>query len=116
VTSPHYRLYALKGTQPPKPGLARAAEGSAIAVEVYDIPADTVGTFLAGIPAPLGLGAIELADGSWVNGFICEPCALNDAEDITAWGGWRNFLEAGTVSAVKAVSAVTAGKQKQKRA
>jgi allophanate hydrolase len=107
VTAPHYRLYALKGTQPPKPGLARAAQGGAIAVEVYDMPADTVGTFLAGIPAPLGLGAIELADGSWVNGFICEPCALSGAEDITAWGGWRNYLETGTV---------TADKPKQKRA
>lgn len=93
TTAPHYRLYALKGTQPPKPGLVRAAQGAAIAVEVYDMPAETVGTFLAGIPAPLGLGAIELADGSWVNGFICEPCALADAEDITAWGGWRNYLE-----------------------
>jgi len=110
TTAAHYRLYALKGTQPPKPGLARAAQGAAIAVEVYDMPAETIGTFLAGIPAPLGLGAIELADGSWVNGFICEPCALNDAADITDWGGWRNFQEAGTVSAV------TADKPKQKRA
>jgi allophanate hydrolase len=61
------------------------------------MPAESLGTFLAGIPAPLGLGAIELADGSWVNGFICEPCALADAEDITAWGGWRNYLQAGSV-------------------
>jgi len=93
TTAPNYRLYALKGTQPPKPGLARAAQGAAIAVEVYDLPAETVGSFLAGIPAPLGLGEIELADGSRVNGFICEPCALADAEDITVWGGWRNYLE-----------------------
>jgi allophanate hydrolase len=93
TTAPHYRLYALKGTQPPKPGLARAAQGAAIAVEVYDLPAETVGTFLAGIPAPLGLGEIELADGSRVNGFICEPCALSDAEDITVWGGWRQYLD-----------------------
>lgn len=93
TTAAQYRLYALKGTQPAKPGLARAAQGAAIAVEVYDMPAETLGTFLAGIPAPLGLGGVELADGSWVNGFICEPCALTDAEDITAWGGWRNYLD-----------------------
>jgi allophanate hydrolase len=112
TTSAHYRLYALKGTQPPKPGLARAAQGAAIAVEVYDLPAESVGTFLAGIPAPLGLGAIELADGSWVNGFICEACALHDAEDITTWGGWRNYLEADIVATGK----VATGKPKQKRA
>ena len=116
TTAPHYRLYALKGTQPPKPGLARAAAGTAIAVEVYDLPADTVGTFLAGIPAPLGLGAIELADGSWVNGFICEPCALTDAEDITAWGGWRNFLDAGTLKAATDAAAGQAAAGKKKRA
>jgi allophanate hydrolase len=112
TTAAHYRLYALKGTQPPKPGLARAAQGAAIVVEVYDLPAESVGTFLAGIPAPLGLGAIELADGSWVNGFICEACALHDAEDITAWGGWRNYLEADIVATGK----VATGKPKQKRA
>src|SRR5262249_44238973 len=35
-TAPHYRLFALAGTVPPKPGLVRVppAEGGAIAVEV----------------------------------------------------------------------------------
>ena len=94
-TSPHYRLHALNGAQPPRPGLARSAQGAAIAVEVYDMPAEALGGFLAGIPAPLGLGSIELADGSWVNGFICEPWALDGAEDITAFGGWRNYMVAG---------------------
>lgn len=116
TTAPGYRLYALKGTQPPKPGLARAAAGAAIAVEVYDMPAETVGGFLAGIPAPLGLGTIELADGSRVNGFICEPCALKDAEDITAWGGWRNYLDRGASSAAPAATAEQAVAVKTKRA
>ena len=93
MTAAQYRLYALKGTVPPKPGLVRATGGAKIAVEVYDVPADSIGSFLAGIPAPLGLGAVELEDGSWVNGFICEPWALQDAEDITAYGGWRNYVE-----------------------
>ncbi|MBX9729411.1 MAG: allophanate hydrolase, partial [Sphingopyxis sp.] len=93
TTTASYRLYALPGTQPAKPGLVRTAtQGAAIAIEVYDMPMDTLGSFLAGIPAPLGLGRIELADGRWVNGFICEPCALEGAEDISAWGGWREYL------------------------
>ena len=96
-TAPHYRLHALKNTQPAKPGLVRvsqgAMQGAAIAVEVYDMPMDTFGSFLAGIAPPLGLGSIELGDGSWVNGFICEPRALDGAEDITAWGGWRSYID-----------------------
>lgn len=94
-TAPHYRLYALKDADPPRPALARAAAGASIAVEVYDFPAESVGSFLAGIPAPLGLGSVELADGTWVHGFICEPVALRDARDITEYGGWRSYVEAG---------------------
>jgi len=95
-TAATYRLYALPGTTPPKPGLARTANGAAIEVEVYDVPSAELGGFLASIPQPLGLGSIELQDGSRVTGFICEPAALQDAEDITAYGGWRNYLAAGT--------------------
>jgi allophanate hydrolase len=93
-TAARYRLYALNGTHPPKPGLARADDGAAIAVELYDVPTDALGSFLAGIPPPLGLGTIELQDGTWVKGFICEPQALKDAQDITAFGGWRAYAAA----------------------
>jgi len=93
-TASRYRLYALGGSGTPRPGLVRAADGAHIAVEVYDVPPDKVGYFLAGIPAPLGLGQVELEDGSSVTGFICEPGALQGAEDITASGGWRNYTDA----------------------
>jgi len=96
-TAPRYRLYALEGTDPPKPALVRADDGAAIAVEVYDLPPETVGSLLAEIPPPLGLGTIELADGTWVKGFICEPRALRGARDITAFGGWRSYMTAGAV-------------------
>lgn len=94
-TSAHYRLHALPGTVPPKPGLARVAEGeagSAIEVEVYEVPQAAIGSFLAMIPSPLGLGSVQLADGQWVHGFICEPWALAGAPDISAFGGWRVYL------------------------
>jgi allophanate hydrolase len=51
-----------------------------------------VGSFLALIPPPLGLGSIELEDGSRVHGFLCEGHALQAAPDITHFGGWRAFL------------------------
>ena len=92
-TAPRYRLYALAGGPPRRPGLVRVATGGeAIEVEVWELPLAGLGGFVAGIPAPLGIGTVELEDGSWHKGFICEPCALEDALDITAYGGWRAWL------------------------
>jgi allophanate hydrolase len=92
-TAPAYRLFALPGTTPRKPGLQRVAQGGvAIAVEVWAMPQAAVGSFLALIPPPLGLGSIELADGQVVHGFLCEAHALAGATDISHHGGWRAFL------------------------
>ena len=93
-TAPVYRLHALSGTVPPKPGLVRVApgEGAAIAVEVWDMPLAHYGSFVALIPAPLGIGTLLLSDGSTVQGFICETQALAGARDITHFGGWRDYI------------------------
>jgi len=93
-TLPHYRLYALANTTPAKPGLVYdpGFTGKGIELEVWAMPEDTVGTFLAGIPAPLGLGTVRLEDGSVVKGFLCEPAGLEGAEEITHFGGWRYYL------------------------
>jgi allophanate hydrolase len=73
--------------------LIRVASGGAqIDVEVWAVPAEHLGSFVAGIPAPLGIGKLELADGSRVPGFICEGLAAEGATDITHFGGWRQFL------------------------
>ena len=91
-TSNYYRLYALQNSEPPKPGLRRFLDGGdSIEVEVYDFPLSSVGEFLSQIPHPLGLGTIELCDGSWVKGFICEPIALENSQDITSFKSWRAF-------------------------
>lgn len=92
-TAPSYRLYALKGTIPAKPGLVfdPKVSGPGIEVEVWAMPEDTVGSFLAGIPSPLGLGTLQLEDGSTVKGFICEPVGIEGAEEITHLGGWRAY-------------------------
>ena len=94
TTSTAYRLYALAGTVPPKPGLARVGAGAPIDVELWDMPTAAFGSFVASIPAPLGIGTLELADGRAVKGFICEPWALAHAVDITSFGGWRAYLAA----------------------
>ena len=96
TTAPRYALYALPNTTPPKPGLVRQAEGGhAIAVEVWEVPQTQMGSFLAMIPSPLGLGSLELADGRWVHGFTCEAHAVapgSGATDISHFGGWRAYL------------------------
>jgi allophanate hydrolase len=92
-TAPSYRLYALPGGPPERPGLIRVPSGGvAIDVEVWALPQTTVGSFLAGIPAPLGLGSVELAQGRWEKGFICEGFAAEGARDISDLGGWRAYL------------------------
>jgi allophanate hydrolase len=91
-TAPSYRLFALD-TVPPKPGLVRAGteSGDAMEVEVYALTAEQFGRFVAAVPAPLAIGTVELAAGRTVKGFVCEPAALERAEEITAFGGWRAY-------------------------
>ena len=102
-TAPHYRLHALPGGTVPKPGLVRvAADGAAIAIEVWALPVAAVGSFLALIDAPLGLGIVALANGRRVHGFLCEAHALEGATDITEHGGWRRYLASRGEAAAKA--------------
>ncbi len=92
-TAPRYRFYALPGGPPLRPGLVRTkAAGAAIDVEVWAVPHEHFGTFVAGIPSPLGIGKVELEDGTSCSGFVCEPWAIEDAEDITSFGNWRAYL------------------------
>jgi allophanate hydrolase len=93
-TSPDYRLMALPGTTPAKPGLVRSSgfDGPGIELEIWRLNEAAFGRFVAALPPPMGIGKIVLADASSVCGFLCEPCATEGAEDITAYGGWRAYL------------------------
>ena len=93
-SSADYKLYALAGGPPFRPGMviAPAGEGCAIELEVWSVPASEFGSFVAGIPAPLGIGKVNLQDGNQVSGFICEASGLAGAEDISHYGGWRGYL------------------------
>ena len=96
-TGPGYRLYTLAGTSPPKPGLVFDGTGAgAIEVEVWEMDERAFGSFVAVIPAPLGIGTLTLFDGRRVKGFLCEAYAAVGAEDITLFGGWRAWLDSAT--------------------
>ena len=95
-TAAGYRLYALAGSTPPKPGLVRdeAFAGEGIEVEVWAVPENSFGGFVAAVPAPLGIGNATLDDGASVKCFVCEPYAIASAEEITHFGGWRKYRAA----------------------
>jgi allophanate hydrolase len=93
-TAPHYRLFALGGTVPPKPGLLRVknGEGAAIELEIWALSDAAFGRFVANIPRPLSIGTLELADGRGIKGFLVEAEAVAGARDISSFGGWRKFV------------------------
>ena len=93
-TTPAYRLFALPGGPPHRPGMVRVGngDGAAIETEVWAFGPEALGTFVAGIPAPLGIGNVQLSDGTTVKGFLCEDVATDGARDITAFGGWRSYI------------------------
>jgi allophanate hydrolase len=95
-TAPTYRLYALPDTEPAKPGLVGGAPpaGRGIELEIWELSTEGFGRVVAGVPAPLSIGTITLADGRAVKGFLCEASATADARDITQYGGWRAYRAA----------------------
>ena len=92
-TAPLYQMIYLPEPAPHRPGIIRIGEGgTAIAAEEWRFPKAALGAFLATIQQPLGLGQVELSDGRKVHGFLCEAAAATGAKDISASGGWRQFL------------------------
>ncbi|NUS92164.1 MAG: allophanate hydrolase [Nocardia sp.] len=96
ATAPAYRMVALPA-DPPKPGMLRvgAGSGSSLPGELYRLSPAALGIFLSNLPSPMTLGKVELDSGDWVTGFACDYESARDATDITGYGGWRNYLEAG---------------------
>jgi allophanate hydrolase len=94
ATTADYRFHALAGGPPKRPGLLRVADGTGapVATEVWALPPAGFGRFVAGIPAPLGIGTLRLSDGSTAKGFLVEPEGLKGAEDISRFGGWRAYI------------------------
>lgn len=103
-TAAGYSLYALPHSKPAKPGLARDGGPGGIEIELWDVPMPEFGSFVAAIPAPLGIGSVELSDGTTVKGFICEAHALAEAADISRFGGWRNYLSTQAHPATPAIA------------
>ena len=93
TTAPVYKLYKLP-TVPAKPGLIKQTEGgAAIELEIWRMPLDRFGSFASLIPAPLGIGKVQLSDGTEVPGFVCEGYAAESATDVTSAGSWKHIQQ-----------------------
>jgi allophanate hydrolase len=93
-TIPDYKLFALNGTVPAKPGLLRVGKGAgnAIKAEIWALDPVAFGKFVVKIPAPLGIGTLSFSDGSQAKGFLVEAIATEGARDISEFGGWKAYL------------------------
>jgi len=97
-SSPDYKLYALAGGPPFRPGMMRVeTNGESIEVEVWSIPSENFGTFVAEIPPPLGIGKVQLIDHRWESGFICEAHGIVGAKDITKLKSWKKYMSEKTI-------------------
>ncbi|MBC8051445.1 MAG: hypothetical protein H7Y13_00090 [Sphingobacteriaceae bacterium] len=97
TTSAEYKMYLVKDARGEKPGLIRLTggrKGSAFELEIWEVPFENAGKFISMIPQPLGIGTLNLQDGTQVKGFICEPCVMEESEDISRFSGWREFVKA----------------------
>ncbi len=93
TTAAKYKLYVLPNTTPVKPGMIRTNDGGSLTVEVWQLPPEGFARFVALVPPPLCIGNVELSDGTFAKGFLCEPHALQGATEITTFGGFRHYLE-----------------------
>jgi allophanate hydrolase len=95
TTAPSYRMFAFATGGIAKPGLIKDAEGmqkgGAIYLEIYRLSLSAFGKFVSNIPSPLGIGKVELANGTSVSGFIAEPEVMVMGEEITQLGDWRKY-------------------------
>ncbi len=94
-TSSDYALFDLAGFNPPRPGLVCMGEnrGVSIETEIWSLSERAFGSFVAAVPPPMAIGNVRLRDGRRVKGFLCEEYATRGAVPISAYGGWRNFLD-----------------------
>ncbi len=90
LTEPTYRLWSIGDRHP---AMIKVSEGGvAIAVEIWQVPADGLSTILLQEPPGLCIGKVRLQDGETVLGVVGEPHLCENQPEITQWGGWRNYI------------------------
>jgi hypothetical protein len=91
-TAPCYRLWSIADAHPAM--LRVSSGGTAVALELWEIPAAGLAVILQAEPAGLCIGKVALDDGSEVLGVLGEPWLCETGREITEHGGWRRYLAA----------------------
>ncbi|MEN9232237.1 MAG: hypothetical protein Q6L68_15165 [Thermostichus sp. DG02_5_bins_236] len=95
-TASCYRLWSIRDIHP---GMMRVSQGgAAIALELWETPALGLSQLLLQEPPGLSVGRILLSDGTEVLGILAESYLCEGQAEITAWGGWRAYIESLTKS------------------
>jgi gamma-glutamylcyclotransferase (GGCT)/AIG2-like uncharacterized protein YtfP len=90
LTESTYRLWSINDRHPAM--MRVSTGGTAIAVEIWAVPASKMAFLLLLEPPGLCIGKVRLADGEEVLGVIGEPILCEGKREITAWGGWRAYI------------------------
>jgi len=93
ATEPGYRLWSIDDRHPAM--LRTPGEGTAVAVEVWNVPLEGLAKVLQSEPPGLCIGKVALADGSIVLGVLGEPFLCAGRREITEFGGWRAYVASG---------------------
>ena len=94
-TSPFYRLWSIDDRYP---GMLRTKKGKAgvISLEIWDINEVGLIQILEQEPSGLTLGRVVLEAGDEVLGILAEPYLVEGRQEITSYGGWREYLKTRT--------------------
>jgi len=88
VTAPLYRLWSINDQHP---AMQRCSSGGQISLEIWDIDSSNIGELLSREPAGLSVGKILLADNREVLGVLGESYLCEEMQEITHFGGWREY-------------------------
>ncbi len=90
ATDACYRIWSIDDRHPAM--LRTPGEGTNVAVEIWDVPAEGIAKILLSEPPGLAIGKVVLRDGSIVLGVLGEPFLCKDKREITQYGGWRAYI------------------------
>ncbi len=89
-TAPVYRCWSINDGYV---GMVRVHHsGGGISVELWEVDAAGLVSILEKEPPGLTIGRVLLEDGTEVLGVLAEPYATVGNTEITAFGGWREYL------------------------
>ncbi len=94
-TDAGYRMMRVPGPGVPRPGLITGnGPADGFAIEIWEVPLQTLGALAAELGPPLRFGRLRLSDGTTVLSYLGDDVALAGAQDISEYGGWRAYQNA----------------------